>query len=45
MQYDKNTRGGAVIWIVTRALAFAGGWLVGWITFFFVLAIVAGIVL
>lgn len=44
MQYDKNTRGGAVIWFTTRALAFAGGWLVGWITFFFVLAIIAGII-
>jgi hypothetical protein len=43
--YDKKTRGGAIIWLIQRAIAFGIGYIAGWLAFGFTLAILAGLML
>lgn len=43
LDYNKNTKGGAIIWLVHRAIAFAIGYIAGWLILGFTLAILAGL--
>jgi hypothetical protein len=45
LDYNKNTKGGAIIWLVQRAIAFGIGYIAGWLIFGFTLTIIGALML